>query len=302
MKKGISILLVLLLCLTFFAACGKKNGVDPTQEQQPGDANTGTAQSEALTPGTVAQLSDYYGCWEDGNGARISMTIAPREQHGDAEVVIHWGVSAREMNEWIMHGRLDAGSGVLSCADGIKNRITWDDSLTNRTEPLRGSVSGTLTLADGGIRWTDSGEPDGASRVFTRTMPELPATRDLIDGYFKVIGGCSRDALAEQAWAACETLRFAHLIDALSQNSADMRTVLCFAWESMDDGEKEDFLTNFSVVVTLIDKAMSDYESVRGTYNGAGVGDVMEELVGSAYCRACWASLRNDTINMDSNR
>ncbi len=299
MKRGILIPLALLLCLTFFSACGKSGGEAPAQ--QPDDIGAGAAQSEAREPETVAQISDYYGCWEDENGARASMTIAPREEHEDVEVVIQWSVSAREMNEWIMHGTLDAGSGALSYTDGIKNRVTWNDSLTNRTEPLRKSGSGTLTLVGGGIKWTDDGEPDSALCAFARTAAELPAPRDLVDGYFRVVGGERNDGenfSAERA--ACEALRFAYLINALSQNSADMRTVLRFAWESMSEEEREGFLTNFSNVVSLIDKAVSDYESVRETFDAAGVGGEMKDLADSAYCRACWASLRGDTINMDS--
>lgn len=295
MKRGISILLVLLMCLTLFSACGKKSGDAPAQEQQPDDIGTGAAQSEAREPETVAQLSDYYGCWEDETGKRASMTIAPREEYGDVEVVIHWGVSAREMNEWTMHGALDAGSGILSYADGVKNRITWDDSLTDKTEPLRKGGSGTLTLADGGIRWADAEEPESASCAFARAEAELPAPRDLAEDYFEAIG---EETSPERA--ACETLRYAYLIDALSQNSADMRTVLRFAWEGVGEEEREAFLTNFSVVVNLIDKAESDYESVRETFDAAGVGGEMKTLTESAYCRACWAALRSDTINMDS--
>ena len=295
MKRSISILLVLLMCLTLFSACGKKSGDALAQEQQPDNIGTGAAQSEAREPETVAQLSDYYGCWEEETGKRASMTIAPREEYGDVEVVIHWGVSARETNEWTMHGALDAGNGVLSYADGVKNRITRDDSLADKMELLRKDGNGTLTLVDGGIRWTDAEEPESVSCAFARTAAELPAPRDLAEDYFKAIGG---EASPERV--ACETLRYAYLIDALSQNSADMRTVLRFAWESMSEEEREGFLTNFSGVVNLINKAESDYESVSETFDAAGVGGEMKTLADSAYCRACWAALCSDTINMDS--
>ncbi len=293
MKRGILILLA--LCLTLFSACGEKSAEAPAAEQQPDNAAADAAQSEARPQEASAQLSDYYGCWEDENGKRASMTIAPREKQGDVEVVIHWGASAREMNEWIMHGAFDEKSGVLSYADGIKNRITWDDSLTNRTETLSRDGSGTLTFAGGGISWADAKEADSAQCAFARTAAELPTPQELTEGYFKAIGG---EASAETA--ACRALRFAYLIDALSQNSEDMRTELRFAWESLSEEEQEAFLANFSAALSLIDKAESNYADVREAFDAAGVGDEMKELVDSAYCRACWASLRADTLQMDS--
>lgn len=298
MKKSIHILLAFLACLALLSACGKKNNSDPAQASPPADTGTDAAASETQAPAAAVQLSDYYGCWEDGNGARVSMTIAPREERGDVEAVIYWGVGARELNEWIMHGTLDPGSGVLSYADGIVNRVTWGEGLTERTEPVRQNGKGTLALSqDGTIKWSDAGEPGSASFGFVRAETELPTAQELLNGYFKVVGG-----EAAPAWAACEALRFAYLIDAFSQDSPDMRAVLSFAWESMSEEEQNVFLTNFPAVVSLIDKAATNYEEVREAFDAVGAGGEMEALADSAYCRACWASLRNDTVNMDSDR
>ena len=63
------------------------------------------------------------------------------------------------------------------------------------------------------------------------------------------------------------------------------------AWGSLSSEEKGTVKDNFKDIAGLIDEAFSDYESARGSFEDAGVGAEMEELVKSEDAQKSWKAL-----------
>lgn len=294
MNRSIALLLALALSASLLTACGKKSGTQdapPTAPETAGQAEKPTLEAMARN----AALADYFGCWEDANGKRASMTIAPAGALGDAEIVIHWGNTSREMAEWVLYAAFDETLGVLSYRDGVQNTVTWNDAREPATRQLRSDSSGTLSLtASGSVRWSDAQASESASCSFARVEAAPPTIESVTDELFRAVGSYQADA----ALAAYQAFRCAYRIDALSQDEAALRGVLRASWEGMSQAERDAFDAGFPETARLIDGCISQYEGVRAAFDAAGVGAEMGELLDSAYCRACWARLCDviDTI------
>lgn len=311
MKRSVAVVLAIALCLGVLAACGKKSKVEgapqPDTADTAGIADTADTADTAVTDGVQQAQGvtpdDFRGCWEENSGRRVTMTIAPREPQGDMEIVIHCAAGARETAEWILYGAFDETSGMLFYANGTKNRITREGTRT-ASKTLRNDVEGTLSLlADGSVRWADTEEPDSAGYCFVRVEAAPPAIDDLADGFFRMIGGYQaegEDAAAAQARAAYEAVRFALWNDMLSQDAAAMREMMLAAWNSMEEEERQAFAVNLPAVMRLVDACRSDYAGARGAFDGAGIGEEMEQLALSAYARACWTALCAAAMEMNA--
>ena len=284
MNKSIALLLALALSASLLTACGGRSDtkdapVEATESVEAAEKPTAEAAAENAEP------ADFFGCWEDENGKRASMTIAPGGERGDAEVVIHWGNTSRETAEWVLYAAFDEASGVLSYRDGVQNTVTWNDAREPSTRRVRSDSSGTLRLtATGSVQWSDVQTAESASCSFVRTEAAPPTVESVSDELFRAVGSGDADV-------AYEAFLFAYRIDALSQDEAALRGVLRVAWEGMSLEERNAFDASYPEILHLIDECLSHYEGVRAAFDEALVGAEMGELLDSMYCRACWARL-----------
>lgn len=95
------------------------------------------------------------------------------------------------------------------------------------------------------------------------------------------------------AQIAEEILSFAASREIANSEESAREAAFNEAWESLSDEEKETVKNNFQDIAGLIDEAFSDYESARGSFEDAGVGAEMEELVSSEDAQKSWKALGN---------
>ena len=101
-------------------------------------------------------------------------------------------------------------------------------------------------------------------------MEETPEAETLQTLFTGVTGyrGSSGSAL-RNAQGACNLLAFAE--------SADY--AVSGAYLSMSDEQREEFSANFADILDFMESAFSDYASVRGVFDDAGVADTMDSLM-----------------------
>lgn len=92
-----------------------------------------------------------------------------------------------------------------------------------------------------------------------------------------------------QALAAAKVLRFASE-QKLGRN--DCSSAFEKAWKEADEETQGYFRENFEGLSRLIDAAFSDYDSVRGVFEDAGAGEIMEAALRSADAAKDWDVLR----------
>lgn len=92
-----------------------------------------------------------------------------------------------------------------------------------------------------------------------------------------------------QALAAAKVLRFA-TEQKLGRN--DCSSAFEKAWKEADEETQGYFRENFEGMSRLITAAFSDYDSVRGVFEDAGAGEIMETALRSADAAKDWDALR----------
>lgn len=92
-----------------------------------------------------------------------------------------------------------------------------------------------------------------------------------------------------QALAAAKVLRFA-TEQKLGRN--DCSSAFEKAWKEADEETQGYFRENFESLSRLITAAFSDYDSVRGVFEDAGAGEIMEAALRSADAAKDWDALR----------
>ena len=93
------------------------------------------------------------------------------------------------------------------------------------------------------------------------------------------------------AQIAEEILSFAASREIANSEESAREAAFNEAWESLSDEEKETVKNNFQDIAGLVDGAFTDYESVRGNFEDAGVGAEMEELAKSEDAQKSWKAL-----------
>jgi hypothetical protein len=137
--------------------------------------------------------------------------------------------------------------------------------------------------------------------VFSRVDTGVPTAEQFVNDYFKVIGsyeqGTAGSSLKE-AIAAKDAVYFAVFNTMYNADLQKMRDNMLAGWESMSKEDQERFDANFLNVVDLVNKAAEDYDSVAGTFEDAGVGDIMRDLIKAEEGRLSWETLSANTFTM----
>ena len=100
-------------------------------------------------------------------------------------------------------------------------------------------------------------------------------------------------ASLKQAQTAEEILTFAADKQIWNLDAYARTAAITEAWSGLSDEEKALAKRNFDGVAGMIDKVFKDYESVRGTFEDAGVGEEMKALSVNVYARRSFNALRD---------
>lgn len=119
-------------------------------------------------------------------------------------------------------------------------------------------------------------------------VSEAQIREGIIDEVISYHPGTAGSSLG-QAAAAANVLRFATQ-QKLSKN--DCTAAFETAWKEADEETQGYFRENFEGLSRLIDAAFSDYDSVRGVFEDAGAGEIMETALRSADAAKDWDALR----------
>lgn len=172
MKKIIAIILALITALSLTACFG---GVHPSEEAPAPDSTApdSTAVDNIPAPVKPADGLEYAGSWMDFASQRAGMVITQADD-SSYEVNVHWGSSAWEAVEWVMHAAYDPESGKLVYSDGSERIVTYSDESSDPTIQVlyEGSV-GAFTLLGDRVTWTDDKDPDASDgRIFIKADTE----------------------------------------------------------------------------------------------------------------------------------
>ena len=286
---------------------GSEASADAQGEAQPDaavqagtNASAETAQviEESRVPQEVRNI--LVGEWQDLTSQRAGMEITEWDEANgkDFHAQIFWSGSYADRMVWDMDLEFDPASGELVYKGGRKAEVTFnEDGLIANEDVKWEDAEGSFSMAEvGELRWTDSRQEDSGDFVFARVFAyDVPAEEFSASLFSKLTGlesGTAGSSL-KQAQAAQEILSFAAdrqiwNIDAYSRTAA-----ITEAWNGLSDEEKALAKQNFDGVAELLDKAFKDYESVRGTFEDAGVGEDMKALSVNVYAKRSWNALRD---------
>ncbi|MBR2743007.1 MAG: hypothetical protein IKD89_05390 [Clostridia bacterium] len=147
-----------------------------------------------------------------------------------------------------------------------------------------------------------SAKSDGAEE--TQAAASAATAEEFAEGYFGVIAGYepgTAGSSLKQALAAYGAVSFAaeHSLD--TADVPAMRDAMLAAWEGLDAGTKTAFDENLFGIAGLIDECFSDYDSVSGVFEDAGVGEKMRALSESSEAKAAWETLFANTLTMGNS-
>ena len=135
---------------------------------------------------------------------------------------------------------------------------------------------------------------EGAVEMPTEALPaSVPVADEIRAQCFEPVAqweegtaGCS----LKQASAAAGLLRFVDAFRLWESDAIALRENMLSAWESLDADAQARFKENIPGFAALIDEAFSDYASVAGQFEDAGVED-MADMTASADIREGWGTL-----------
>lgn len=289
MKKILAAVLALVLCMGLFTACGGSK-----------QTNQGTAATEPAET-YVVSMSEYIGLYMDDNSQRASMTILPSKEYGDLHINIHWASSAFQASEWDFLAAYDDKTGEVYYHNGEHYETEWADEEHYSKTAIYENGEGTFRFnEDGKLLWISDDE-SSKDAVFSRVDTGVPTPEQFVNDYFKVVGsyeqGTAGSSLKE-AIAAKDAVYFAVFNTLYNADLQKMRDNMLAGWESMSKDDQERFDANFMNVVDLVNKAIENYDSVAGTFEDAGVGDIMRDLIKAEEGRLSWETLSANTFTM----
>ena len=159
MKKVLALIMILMMCMLSFAACGSESALDDedlnedeiVEEELEEDSAEGKAAAQAGSDAAAAS-DDISGIWADEIAQRASIEI---EQDGDGgySCIVYWSESYDTMNEWHFSGTLDGG--ILTYDAGTHIRFVANEN-EEMVEDSSEECAGMLVLSDGKLTWTDT--------------------------------------------------------------------------------------------------------------------------------------------------
>ena len=283
-------------------AQGETQGdAQPADTAQAGaDSTAETAQTieESRVPKEVRNI--LVGEWQDMTSQRAGMEITEWDEANgkDFHAQIFWSGSYADRMVWEMDLEFDPASGELVYKGGRKAEVTFnEDGLIEKEDVKWEDAEGSFSMAEvGELRWSDSRQEDAGDFVFVRVYAYDVTAEEFSASLFKKLTGLEEGtagASLKQAQTAEEILTFAADKQIWNLDAYARTAAITEAWNGLSDEEKALAKRNFDGVAGMIDKAFKDYESVRGTFEDAGVGEDMKALSVNIYARRSFNALRN---------
>ena len=158
-----------------------------------------------------------------------------------------------------------------------------------------------LLTACGGAQKTPADTPSDRNEDTTELL-NPPSAEELQDEYFRVIGGLevgTAGASLKRAQAIQKVLRFASNHQLSKVDVTALRNNLMEAWNGLTEEERSSFDGNFIDICRIMDDCSENWESNRGAFDDAGVGDQMEVLLKDSY--EDWSILKAHTLTMGNS-
>lgn len=251
--------------------------------------------------------NQFAGPWMDRTSGRASMTIVPKVYGEFAELIvkISWGNSASETAEYTMNARFDEKSGEIVYSDGALRIDTYsgEGALTGSALQYEGS-KGSFRFDGDVLKWTDDREERSAEMVFERMEHPAPGAEQLAGEYFKLVAGImpgSAGSSLREAEAFYKAVDFSWKNDLWGCESGSLRDNMLKAYESLTEDERTAFDEGFMGILGLDGKAFGDYAAVKGSFEDAGVSDMMEKYSVMTEVRMCWDRLKSFTLTLGNS-
>ena len=139
----------------------------------------------------------------------------------------------------------------------------------------------------------------------TETPASAPSVEALRDSYFLRVAETefgTAGASLKQAVTACDVVTFALDQHLSTADIPTLRANMLSAWESLTPDQQHAFDNMmFNTLRELIETAFSDYSSVSGRFEDAGVHDAMSALVSNEDAAACWSTLISHTFTLGNS-
>ncbi len=129
-----------------------------------------------------------------------------------------------------------------------------------------------------------------------------PGAEELRNGFFGPVAACqpgTAGASLKQAWAACTAFAFAHSHSLFDVAPSQLCQQLEEAWESLDQAERDAFDESLVGLCRLLFDCFDDWETVRPTFDDAGLAETMDQLLADRDARADWMALVSCALTMD---
>ena len=288
---------------------------------EPADSQSAGAQGEAQTAdaaqagtGSTAEIAQtieesrvpkevrniLVGEWQDMTSQRAGMEITQWDEANgkDFHAQIFWSGSYADRMVWDMDLEFDPASGELVYKGGRKAEVTYnEDGLIANEDVKWEDAEGSFSMAEvGELRWSDSRQEDAGDFVFVRVYAYDVTAEEFSASLFQKLTGLEEGtagASLKQAQTAEEILTFAADKQIWNLDAYARTAAITEAWSGLSDEEKALAKRNFDGVAGMIDKVFKDYESVRGTFEDAGVGEDMKALSVNVYARRSFNALRD---------
>ena len=280
---------------------GTQGDAQPSDTAQAGaDSTAETAQTieESRVPKEVRNI--LVGEWQDMTSQRAGMEITEWDEANgkDFHAQIYWSGSYADRMVWNMDLEFDPASGELVYKGGRKAEVTYnEDGLIENEDVKWEDAEGSFSMAEvGELRWSDSRQEDAGDFVFVRVYAYDVTAEEFSASLFQKLTGLEEGtagASLKQAQTAEELLTFAADKQIWNLDAYARTAAITEAWNGLSDEEKALAKRNFDGVAGMIDKAFKDYESVRGTFEDAGVAEDMKALSVNVYARRSFNALRD---------
>ena len=184
MKKLFAGILAGTLMLT--AGCASKPAQDP----------------EEIVNDTINSISGemyFDGTWTDAEDENLTM-ICTETAENEYDIIVTWGKTDKEADQWTMHGTYDPASGMLKYENGKYVHLKMNPD-GNETQEDETTVSGSMDkMGDMECIWHDSKVESARTMKKTGTIPTIK----LAEGPY-VMENISRVALSEEEKTRFET-------------------------------------------------------------------------------------------------
>ncbi|MCR5264517.1 MAG: hypothetical protein K6D94_11615, partial [Clostridiales bacterium] len=156
---------------------------------------------------------------------------------------------------------------------------------------------------NGGLDWNDSREERCSEMIFERYEYYPIEQSEIIDSYFRLIGGFAPDesgSSLKRARAARDAVKFASENNIWTRDVGQLRDSLLEAWESLDEADQLAFDANFIDICRLIDDCREDWKESSGLFADAGISD-MEKLLLDEKAMLSWSVLASNTLTLGNS-